>query len=119
LQLRRRVFHGHADDGSQRQGHQHPGPEDRRRMAGDWRPAMKPGKFALASLAVAIAIGITGCTTEYEISEDEAARMLSSDRPFEVDGKPFSGRVIYREGDQVNFTAELEDGRPHGVLESF
>lgn len=68
---------------------------------------------------VALVIAISGCTTEHEISEGEAVRLLTSRDAFKVDGEPFSGRVVYREDDKIKLTAKLKDGRPRGTLETF
>jgi len=75
--------------------------------------------LAAVALAAAIAFGVSGCTSEHEVTEAELERYMRSDRPFEVDGKPFSGRLVYRENDKVRVTLELEDGYPHGVIEAF
>lgn len=75
--------------------------------------------IARVGLAVAVALVLAGCTTEHEVSEDEFAGLLASRTPFEVEGEPFSGRVVYREGDRVRFMAELRKGRPHGTMEAF
>lgn len=75
--------------------------------------------LAAVALAAAIVFGVSGCTSEHDVSEAEFNRYMRSDGPFEVDGKPFSGRLIYRENDKVRLTLELEDGYPDGVIEAF
>lgn len=70
-------------------------------------------------LALGIAIALSGCTTEQEISEDQVRRVLRQDAPFLVDDKPFSGSLVARRGDVVVFRAEFEDGRPAGLVEDF
>lgn len=70
-------------------------------------------------LALCIAVALSGCTSEQEISADEATRLLRQDAPYTVDDEPFSGTLVARRGDQVVFRAEYEDGRPAGVVEDF
>lgn len=72
-----------------------------------------------AGLALAVGLVLAGCTSEHEVSEGEMESLLGSGAPFEVDGKPFSGRVVYREGDKLKFKADFKKGRPNGTLEAF
>lgn len=75
--------------------------------------------FTATVLALAIGFGLSGCTKEHEITDDELASYMFSSDAFKVDGKPFSGRLVYKEGDQVQVTIELDDGYPDGKLETF
>lgn len=76
-------------------------------------------KLTATVLAVAIGLGLSGCTKEHEITEQELAEYMFSSEPFKVDGKPFSGRIVYKENDRVQVSIELDDGYPDGVLETF
>lgn len=76
-----------------------------------------------------LALGLlAGCAKEHEISlpkdgraSNEISRINNSSevKPYLVEGKPFSGVVVARRGDQVVFRAEMQDGRKHGVVEWF
>ncbi len=70
-------------------------------------------------LALSIAIALSGCASEQEISAEDAARVLRQDAPFMVEDEPFSGTLVARRGDTVVFRAEFEDGRPAGLVEDF
>ncbi|WP_297832052.1 hypothetical protein [Thermomonas sp.] len=72
---------------------------------------------------------VAGCAKEHEITlpmdgraSNEISRINASnqvDRPYRVDGKPFSGVVVGRRGDQVVLRVHMRDGRKHGVTEWF
>lgn len=70
-------------------------------------------------LALCIAAALSGCTSEQEVSADDATRILRQDAPYTVEDEPFSGTLVARRGDQVVFRAEFEDGRPAGLVENF
>lgn len=70
-------------------------------------------------LALCIAAALSGCTSEQEISADDATRILRQDAPYTVEDEPFSGTLVARRGDTVVFRAEFEDGRPAGLVENF
>jgi len=102
--------------------------------AGKDRPALAMGggarlraaRFVVAAIAVSL---LAACAKEHEITlprnggaSDEVYRINTShmvDRPYLVDGKPFSGVVVGRRGEQVVFRAQMRDGRRHGVEEWF
>lgn len=81
------------------------------------------------SLLLPLLAVLAGCTREHEISLPEDGRSSNelyrintshvADRPYLVEGKPFSGVVVARRGGQVVFRAQMRDGRKHGVVERF
>ena len=83
---------------------------------------MKTIRRGLPLLAASLA-ALAGCTREHEISSrDDLYRVNTShvrDRPFMVEGEPFSGVVVHREGEHVVFRASMRDGRKHGPVETF
>ncbi|MQP76462.1 hypothetical protein CQ393_11235 [Stenotrophomonas sp. MYb238] len=84
---------------------------------------------ARALVAVALASLLCACAKEHQITlplnggvSDEVYRINTShmaDRPYLVDGEPFSGVVVGRRGEQVVFRAQMREGRRHGVEEWF
>lgn len=82
----------------------------------------------LAALAVAITL-LAACAKEHEVTlpsdgrgSDEVYRINTShvpDRPYLVEGRPFSGVVVARRNGQVVLRAQMRDGRKHGVQEQF
>jgi len=72
---------------------------------------------------VVAAMLLAGCTTEHEVSTREELYRLNTshvdDRPFLVEGKPFSGVALERVGDQVVYRVRMHDGRKDGLEEKF
>ncbi len=87
---------------------------------------MSSARVAVVAVAVFL---LSACTKKHEIvlpangrASDEIYRVNTShvaDRPYMVEGEPFSGVVVGRRGEQVVFRAEMRNGRKHGVVEWF
>lgn len=79
------------------------------------RPVVRRG-----ALCVALALVLSGCASEHEVSETELARlMFSGDDVYQVEGEPFSGTLVVREGEKVKARLEMSDGHVDGRIESF
>ncbi len=67
-----------------------------------------------------LALLLAGCGREHEISEADFNRlMFSGNESFQVEGEPFTGTLVYREGDTLRARLEMRDGHSHGDLEMF
>lgn len=85
-----------------------------------------------AARVVAIAVAVVllaACAKEHGIvlpsdgrGSNEVYKLNTShmpEQPFLVEGEPFSGTVVGRRGERVEFRAQMRDGRKHGVQERF
>lgn len=81
---------------------------------------MSPRKGVVARIGsmVALASVLAACTSEHEITLQELAAWDDEDT-FRVDGDPFSGVLVVRDGDVVRGRIELDEGHPDGTLEQF
>lgn len=71
-------------------------------------------------LALSLLAGLSGCGSEYEISEAELGRLMYNVKEgLKVEGEPYTGTVVYRKGETVLLRMEFEDGYPNGVREEF
>lgn len=67
-----------------------------------------------------VALMLSGCGREQEIDESEFNRlMFNGMKEYTVEGEPFTGTLLYREGDTLRARIEMRDGNAHGELELF
>ncbi|WP_106989270.1 hypothetical protein [Arenimonas caeni] len=81
---------------------------------------MKTLALRRSALMAAIVLGLAGCTTEHELTEAEFERLISSGKDvLEIEGEPFTGILVVRNGEKTKARFEFSDGYVDGVQEMF